>query len=94
VRTYQTDYLEDPQTIAIGGTASSNARLFAGPRKPASSASTSRLPASAATNKELGLNHFDLLIDWGWFYFITKPMFLALDFFYRLVAISASPSCW
>ena len=26
-----------------------------------------------------------MLIDWGWFYFITKPMFLALDCFYRLV---------
>jgi membrane protein insertase Oxa1/YidC/SpoIIIJ len=25
------------------------------------------------------------LIDWGWFYFITKPMFLALDWFYHLV---------
>src|SRR5205823_5314794 len=36
-------------------------------------------------NKQLGLNHFDLLIDWGWFYFITKPMFLALDYFYHLV---------
>ena len=36
-------------------------------------------------NKQLGLNHFDLLIDWGWFYFITKPMFLALDFFYHLI---------
>jgi YidC/Oxa1 family membrane protein insertase len=36
-------------------------------------------------NKQLGLNHFDLLIDWGHFYFITKPMFLALDFFYHLV---------
>ena len=36
-------------------------------------------------NKELALNHFDLMIDWGWFYFITKPMFLALDFFYHLV---------
>jgi len=35
-------------------------------------------------NKQLELNHFDLLIDWGWFYFITKPMFLALDFFYHL----------
>ena len=36
-------------------------------------------------NKQLGLNHFDLLIDWGWFYFITKPMFLALDYFFHLV---------
>src|ERR1700681_3584090 len=33
VRTYQTDYLEDPQTIAIGGTGSANARLFAGAKE-------------------------------------------------------------
>src|SRR5260221_4660336 len=33
VRTYQTDYLEDQQTIAIGGTASANARLFAGAKE-------------------------------------------------------------
>ena len=36
-------------------------------------------------NQALHLNHFDLLIDWGWFYFITKPMFLAIDFFFHLV---------
>ena len=36
-------------------------------------------------NQALNLNHFDLLIDWGWFYFLTKPMFLALDFFFHLV---------
>src|ERR1700692_92788 len=30
IRTYQTDYLEDPQTIAIGGTGSASTRLFAG----------------------------------------------------------------
>ena len=36
-------------------------------------------------NAALHLNHFDLLIDWGWFYMITKPMFLALDFFFHLV---------
>src|SRR6202021_2402832 len=35
-------------------------------------------------NKQLGVNHFDLLIDWGMFYFIPKPMFLALDFFFHL----------
>ena len=36
-------------------------------------------------NQQLGLNHFDLLIDWGWFYFITKPMFFAIDYFFHLV---------
>mgnify|MGYP001627989675 FL=1 len=25
------------------------------------------------------------MIDWGWFYFLTKPMFWILDFFYHLV---------
>ncbi|MDB5484791.1 MAG: protein translocase subunit yidC, partial [Tardiphaga sp.] len=33
VRTYQTDYLQDPQTIAIGGTGTANARLFAGAKE-------------------------------------------------------------
>ncbi len=54
------------------------------PRKPAWSASTFRASLDGY-NKQLGLNHFDLLIDWGWFHFITKPMFLALDFFFHLV---------
>ena len=25
------------------------------------------------------------MIDWGWFYFITKPMFFLLDFIYKIV---------
>jgi YidC/Oxa1 family membrane protein insertase len=84
VRTYQTDYLEDPQTIAIGGTASANARLFAGAKEASVVGINFPFAGFGGYNKELGLNHFDLMIDWGWFYFITKPMFLALDFFYRL----------
>ena len=35
--------------------------------------------------RALGLNRFELLIDWGWFYFITKPMFKAIDYFFHLV---------
>ena len=38
-----------------------------------------------AYDKQLKLNRFELLIDWGWFYFITKPMFWALDYMFRLV---------
>jgi YidC/Oxa1 family membrane protein insertase len=84
VRTYQTDYLQDAQTIAIGGTGSANARLFAGAKEAGVVGINFPLVGFGGYNKELGLNHFDLLIDWGWFYFITKPMFLALDWFYRL----------
>ncbi len=85
VRTYQTDYLEDAQTIPIGGTGSANARLFAGAKEASVVGINFPFAGLGGYNKQLALNHFDLLIDWGWFYFITKPMFLALDFFYHLV---------
>ena len=85
VRTYQTDYLQDQQTIAIGGTGSTNARLFAGAKEASVVGINFPLGGLGGYNKQLELNHFDLLIDWGWFYFITKPMFLALDWFYHLV---------
>ena len=84
IRTYQTDYLQDAQTIAIGGTGSSNARLFAGAKEASVVGINFPLAGLDGYNKQLGLNHFDLLIDWGWFHFITKPMFVALDWFYHL----------
>ena len=82
---YQTDYLQDPQTIAIGGTGSANARLFAGAKEAGVVGINFPFAGHGGYNKQLDLNHFDLLIDWGWFYFITKPMFLALDYFFHLV---------
>jgi YidC/Oxa1 family membrane protein insertase len=82
---YQTDYLQDAQTLPIGGTISANARLFAGAKEASVVGINFPLVGFGGYTKQLGLNHFDLLIDWGWFYFITKPMFLALDFFYHLV---------
>src|ERR1700728_2002173 len=84
VRTYQTDYLQDAQTIAIGGTGSANARLFAGAKEASVVGINFPIGGLGGYNRQLDLNHFDLLIDWGWFYFITKPMFLALDFFFHL----------
>ena len=83
VRTFQTDYLLDPQTIAPGATGSVNGRLFAGAKEVSIVGINFPFVGIGGYNKELGLNHFDLLIDWGWFYFITKPMFLVMDFFYR-----------
>jgi YidC/Oxa1 family membrane protein insertase len=83
-RTYQTDYLGEAQTIAIGGSTSTNARLFAGAKEAGVVGINFPLVGLGGYNKQLGLNHFDLLIDWGWFYFITKPMFLALDWFFHM----------
>ena len=82
--TYQTDYLLDAQTVAPGTTATTNTRLFAGAKEGATVGINFPIGSVGGYNKALNLNHFDLLIDWGWFYFITKPMFLAMDFFFHL----------
>jgi len=76
IRTFQTDYLLDAQTIAPGATTVANARLFAGAKE---------VQVVNDYDRQLKLNRFDLLIDWGWFYFITKPLFIVMDYFYRLV---------
>ena len=35
--------------------------------------------------ENLNINKFDLAIDWGVMYFITKPLFFVLDYFYKLL---------
>lgn len=75
VRSYQADFLRDPLTVAPGATASAKTQLFAGAKEVA---------LVDGYEKNLGIKRFDLLIDWGWFYFITKPLFKVMDYFYRL----------
>lgn len=71
---FQADTLGESLTIPANGTASTASRLFAGAKV------TSLLDAY---KQNLGIEKFDLLIDWGWFYFITKPMFFLLDTIYK-----------
>jgi YidC/Oxa1 family membrane protein insertase len=73
---YQTDVLLGPQTAAPGGTASTTTRLFAGAKE---------VSVIDGYEKNLGIKRFDLMIDWGWFYFITKPMFQAMYWINSLV---------
>ena len=76
VKAYQADFLRDPITVAPGSTASSKSRLFAGAKEVA---------VVDGYERDLGIKRFDLLIDWGWFYFITKPLFKVMDYFYKLL---------
>jgi YidC/Oxa1 family membrane protein insertase len=73
--TYQTDYLMEGMTVAPGATASTTGRLFAGAKEVA---------AVDGYDQALKLNRFELMIDWGWFYFITKPLFYTIDWFFRI----------
>jgi len=35
--------------------------------------------------KTLNIDKFDLVIDWGFLYFITKPLFFGIDYFFKLL---------
>ena len=35
--------------------------------------------------KSLSIDKFDLVIDWGFLYFITKPLFYGIDYFFKLL---------
>lgn len=75
VPTYQADFLSDPLNVPAGGTASATTRLFAGAKETA---------LIDRYEQEQNIDRFELLIDWGWFYFLTKPLFYALDHLYRI----------
>jgi YidC/Oxa1 family membrane protein insertase len=85
LNTYQTDYLAQPQTVAPGATGTADLRLFAGAKEVSVVGINFPGGFDGGYNEALKLNHFDLLIDWGWFYFITKPMFLGIDYFFHLI---------
>ena len=34
--------------------------------------------------EKLNIEKLDLAIDWGWFYFFTKPLFFIIDYFFKL----------
>ncbi|WP_102960785.1 membrane protein insertase YidC [Mangrovicella endophytica] len=71
---YQSDYLSDPVTVAPGASETVTARTFAGAKV---------VDRIDAYEKGLNIHQFGQLIDWGWFYFITRPMFHAIDWIYR-----------
>ena len=73
---YQTDFLSDSVTVPAGGTAEVTNRLFAGAKT---------VGLLDEYSEGLNIPLFDKLIDWGWFYWITKPLFFAMDYFYHLV---------
>ncbi|TXM92230.1 membrane protein insertase YidC, partial [Methylobacterium sp. WL103] len=73
---YQASVRGDGRSVEPGATASTTQRLFAGAKE---------VNTINGYEKNLGIKQFDLMIDWGWFHFITKPMFRALDFFFHLL---------
>ena len=73
---FQIDFVGQGQTIAPGATASTAAQLYAGAKV---------VKLIDAYEKKYGIEKFDLTIDWGWFYFFTKPLFWLLEWLYAQI---------
>ena len=73
---YQADYMTDSITIAAGQSATFETLVFAGAKEVAK---------ITAYEEDLQIRQFELLIDWGWFKFITKPMFWLIDTLYKML---------
>ena len=73
---YQADYLGDAVTINAGGSAQVGHRFFGGAKIT---------QVIDAYQESEDIESFDLMIDWGWFYFITKPLFKLMDWLYHLI---------
>lgn len=73
---YQANFKINEIILSPGKSSKTTNSLFVGAKE---------LPIIQHYEKELEIPRFEMLIDWGWFYFIAKPMFALMSYFYNLV---------
>ena len=73
---YQVDFLGAARVIPAGGVVEVSNRLFAGAKE------VHLLDKYTETQN---IPRFDLAVDFGWFYFLTKPIFYVLDYLNRVL---------
>jgi YidC/Oxa1 family membrane protein insertase len=74
---YKANFIISEPTIANPQKSASNTlKIFIGAKEV--------YPIDNYTEKEK-IDRFDLSIDWGWFYFITKPLFFVIDYIFKIV---------
>ncbi|MEH6494970.1 MAG: membrane protein insertase YidC [Pseudomonas marincola] len=74
---FQTDYLnQNGVVIKAGAIASTTNRMYAGAKE---------VDILDKYEAEFGISRLELAIDWGWFYFLTKPIYFALEYLAQLI---------
>lgn len=73
---YQVDTIGSARTIAPGQSAESTVHLFTGAKE---------IQALEHYERLLDIPHFDLVIDFGLFYFLTRPLFHLLQFLHSYI---------
>ena len=67
--------LNNPKIIAPSARANNEIKIFVAAKEVQT--------IDAYAEKE-NIEKLDLIIDWGWFYFFTKPLFFAVDYLFKL----------
>ncbi len=73
---YLTEAVQSPVTVAAGATVSAESQLFAGAKE---------WETIREYENEQGIEGFVDSIDWGWFFFLTKPIFAVLHWLNQLI---------
>ncbi len=77
INVFQTSFVETtPVLVPAGGKAENKTYVFAGAKREG---------VISSYEKTYGFDRLELLIDWGWLHFITKPMFYLLQFLYGIL---------
>ncbi|HXS07189.1 MAG TPA: membrane protein insertase YidC [Rhizomicrobium sp.] len=76
VKAYQANYRLNARAIAPGAESEVTHRLFAGAKV---------VDILRAYEKSQSIARFDNAVDWGWFWFLTQPLFWLLDYFYKFI---------
>ena len=76
VDNFQTDIVGEKIAVAEGASVSHNFKLFAGPKI---------VKVIDRYMEEYGIQEFDRSVDFGWFYFLTKPIFNVIQFVFGYV---------
>jgi YidC/Oxa1 family membrane protein insertase len=71
---YRVDYVENWQTLAAGGRLENTTRFYAGAKI---------VGTIDDYQQKYDIALFDRTIDWGWFYWLTRPIFKGLHFLFN-----------
>ncbi|MBQ8464403.1 MAG: membrane protein insertase YidC [Alphaproteobacteria bacterium] len=74
--TFQADYIGEAIKIQPKSCLSNDIMLYAGAKE---------IKLLDKYKKTYNISKFDLAVDFGWYYFLTKPFFYILDFLYRFI---------
>jgi YidC/Oxa1 family membrane protein insertase len=74
--TYQTFMVGEPVDVAAGSPGETTTRVFAGAKE---------VNTVDGYAEQFDISRFDRVIDWGWFYFLTKPLFHLIDWLYKFL---------